>query len=145
MWGGGLSHSNKTLVLVVATSQVRFLVLPGGPLPPVPTRCEPLAGDTLANATAMPADLLGSCSLTPVNSYPPASEDIQLPHCSSDLLCLPLLCLSPLPLQICCSVVFGVAVQVRNDKLAICGVLGQTDKLGSYKPACLEMFVGSST
>ena len=124
---------------------MRFLVIPGCPLPPVTTSCPLLAGETVSDASLIPADMLGSYSLTSVNSYPPASEAIQLPHCSSDPLCLPLLCLSPLPLQICCSVVFGVAVQVRNDKLAICGVLGQTDKLGSYKPACLEMFVGSST
>ena len=109
MWGGGLSHSNKTPLLVVATSQVRFLVLPGGPLPPVPTSCPPLAGDTTTDASLILTDLLGSYSLTPVNSYPPASVAFLLPHGGSFLLCY------LLPLQICCSVVGGVAGQVKND------------------------------
>lgn len=137
VWGRGLSHNGKILVLVVAISQVHFLVLPVGRLPPIPTRCPLLASDASANATAMPADHPGSYSLTPVNSYPSTSVAFQLPNWDFDLLCL--------PLQICCPVVGEVAVQVRNLKLAVCRVHGQTDKLGSYKPAHVEAFFNSFT
>ena len=70
--GRQLSHNGKTLALVVAASQVRFLVLPGGPLPPVPTSCRMLAGDAITDAALFHADLLGSFTLTPEDSYPPA-------------------------------------------------------------------------
>ena len=123
-----------------------LLVLPGGPLPPVPICCLPLAGDALVDVTSIPADLLGSYPLTPVNSYLPTSEAIQLPHCGSALpYCGSALPLYFFPLQICCSVIGAVAVQMRDDKLAGFSVLGHTDKLGSYKPAYSEHLAVTST
>ena len=60
---------------------------------------------------------------------------VNLPHCGS----------ADPPIQICCPVVGRVAIQVANHKLADCEVLGQVDKLGSYKPANCKALSGSCT